>query len=231
MLIYKITNLINNKIYIGQTTFSVEKRFKMHLNAFKKGQDTKLYNAMQQYGVENFIPEVIEYCESKQQLDQREIYWISYYNSTVNGYNMALGGDINPMHSPQCKQRHDTSMSSAEVRHKISNSLKSYRKEHPFTLEHQLALSKSAMGNHNFGSGDTRSIACYCIDSDGSRHDFHSYKDAGMWWYNTYKPFGEVYVQITLQRKIVASINGKPITWHKGQDKILIDNIKWYKNI
>lgn len=47
-----------------------------------------------------------------------------------------------------------------------------------FTEAHRKHLSEAAMGNHNFGSGDTRSIGCYCIDSIGIEHHFHSYRDA-----------------------------------------------------
>ena len=96
--------------------------------------------------------------------------------------------------------------------------MKRYRETHPFTKEHREKLSLAAKENHNFGSGDTRSIACYCIDEKGVKHSFHSYKDGGIWWFNNYKPFGEKYVQITLQRKIVGSIEGK-----------FDFNIKWFK--
>lgn len=89
--IYKITNLINNKIYIGLTTRSVEVRWKEHLRGTQM-----IDNAIAQYGKDNFIIETIEEC-SEELVDEREIYWIDYYNSFNDGYNYTLGGRDNKM--------------------------------------------------------------------------------------------------------------------------------------
>lgn len=88
--IYKITNQINQKVYIGQTRFQLNERWQQHLTASKIG-NTKLYQAMREFGINNFIIEKIEDCETNK-LNEREIYWISYYNSMLNGYNMTVGG-------------------------------------------------------------------------------------------------------------------------------------------
>jgi len=99
--IYKITNLINNKVYIGKTSRTVKERFEEHLQASKK--DTRpLYNAMRKYGVENFKVKIIEVCSSNEEANEREMYWIKKYNSFVefensNGYNCTLGGDGMPL--------------------------------------------------------------------------------------------------------------------------------------
>lgn len=130
------------------------------------------------------------------------------------------------MFSPQCRQHHKEKMSSKETRENISNGMKLYRQLHPFTDEHRQKLSKAAIGNHNFGTGDTRSIGCYCIDKNGEKHIFHSYKEAGIWWFDNYKPFGDKYVQPTLQRKIIESIETDKITYNNRGKKILIDSIK-----
>lgn len=234
MIVYKITNLINGKVYIGQTVRSLEERYRGHIQRANKGYMGKLYPAMRKYGIDNFKPEVIEEIDeslpdAKQLLNEREIYWIAKYDSANNGYNITLGGDLNRMDSPICRQHHKKRLSSKETRENISNGLKLYRKEHPFTEEHRRKLSLSAMGNHNFGSGDTRSIACYCIDENGFRHDFHSYKDGGIWWFNTYKPFGESYSQATFQRKIIDSINGKDIVYNNRGKKYFVTSLKWFK--
>lgn len=89
--IYKITNLLNNKIYIGQTIFTVEKRWDQHKTASLIGE-TKLYRAMRKYGIENFSIETLEKCENEL-LSEKEIKWIKFYNSYLNGYNMTLGGE------------------------------------------------------------------------------------------------------------------------------------------
>lgn len=90
--IYKITNLINNKIYIGQTICSLKRRWNKHIH---DGGCVYLHSAILKYGKENFKMEEIEYV-LKEQLDEREIYWIKYYNSTNKevGYNLLPGGKL-----------------------------------------------------------------------------------------------------------------------------------------
>lgn len=113
------------------------------------------------------------------------------------------------MDSEECRRYHLETLSKKETRENISYGLKKYRESNPFSLEHRKKLSESAKGNHNFGTGDTRSVGCFSIDENGQRKEFHSYKEGGIWWYENYKPFGNKYVQVTLQRKIVKSINEK----------------------
>ena len=93
--IYKITNDINNKIYIGKTRLSIEKRWKEHLNDYNKRRNEKrpLYDAMNKYGIEHFHIEKIEETNNP---EEREKYWIEYYGSFKNGYNATIGGDGKP---------------------------------------------------------------------------------------------------------------------------------------
>lgn len=90
--IYKITNRINGKIYIGKTEFSIEKRFKEHCkDAFRERNEKRpLYAAMRKYGIKNFFIELIE--ETNNPIE-REVFWIEYFGSFKNGYNATLGGD------------------------------------------------------------------------------------------------------------------------------------------
>ena len=88
MMIYKITNLINGKIYIGQTTKTIEERFEGHSHA-----DTLIGKTIREYGKKNFKIEVIEKCSSKEELDAREYYWIKTLDSQIpNGYNITEDG-------------------------------------------------------------------------------------------------------------------------------------------
>ena len=93
--IYKITNNINNHCYIGQS-IHIEKRWQEHQTKYNWEREFKkpLYLAFQKYGLENFSFEVIEECQPSQ-LDIKEKYWIDYYNSYQNGYNMTCGGESN----------------------------------------------------------------------------------------------------------------------------------------
>lgn len=88
--IYKITNNINGKIYIGQSN-NIQRRFSEHQN---RGATSRIPVdiAIQRYGKENFSFEIIEEC-SIEQLNQKETYWITYFNSIENGYNCSVGGD------------------------------------------------------------------------------------------------------------------------------------------
>ena len=90
--IYQIINDINQKIYVGKTEFSIEKRFKEHCqDAFRECNEKRpLYSAMRKYGIENFHIELIEETDNP---EEREIFWIEQKRSFKNGYNATMGGD------------------------------------------------------------------------------------------------------------------------------------------
>lgn len=94
--IYCITNTINNKRYVGKTTQTLEERFKEHCrDSFKERCNKRpLYDAMNKYGIENFIIEELEQVEDETRLDEREIYWIQELQTYgSSGYNASKGGD------------------------------------------------------------------------------------------------------------------------------------------
>ena len=88
--IYKITNKINGKIYIGQSN-NIQRRFSEYQN---RGAASRIPVdvTIQKYGKENFNFEIIEEC-TIEQLNQRETYWINHFNSIENGYNCSVGGE------------------------------------------------------------------------------------------------------------------------------------------
>ena len=90
--IYRITNLINYKVYIGKTTTTINQRWNEHIRSAKRNPDRALYRAFFKYGVNNFVCDEIEHCDNSI-LEEREQYWIKYYNSFNDGYNMTIGGD------------------------------------------------------------------------------------------------------------------------------------------
>ena len=91
-LIYKITNCINEKSYIGKTTITLEHRLKKHKESALT-KDTKFYRAVRKYGWENFRIEVLQDNIPDSKINERERYWISYYNTFKEGYNSTIGGD------------------------------------------------------------------------------------------------------------------------------------------
>lgn len=99
-LIYKITNVINSNSYIGKTTSFKSRFYGGHLNSIRNlnseysCQRNYLLNAFRKYGIENFEVSILEYDIEPKDLNNREIYWISYYNTFLGkGYNMTKGGD------------------------------------------------------------------------------------------------------------------------------------------
>jgi group I intron endonuclease len=88
MVIYKIENLINGKLYVGQTSRSIKSRFLDH----SKG-DMIIGRAIKKYGIQSFKISVIDNATDKQVLNEKEKYWIKQLNSlSPNGYNISIGG-------------------------------------------------------------------------------------------------------------------------------------------
>lgn len=85
--IYIIKNDINDKVYIGQTSRSIEIRWKEHIRT----TTSIIYKAINKYGIEHFWIDQIEECDDIL-LDEREKYWIQKYNSFETGYNQTAGG-------------------------------------------------------------------------------------------------------------------------------------------
>ena len=92
--IYCITNLVNGKQYVGKTTYSVTKRFKEHCKDSSKRRNEKrpLYDAMNKYGIENFVVEQLCECDNEE-LSSYEIQYIEKLNTYHTGYNVTKGGD------------------------------------------------------------------------------------------------------------------------------------------
>lgn len=86
--IYKITNNITKESYIGQS-INIKKRFAEHKKA---KDDYAIHRAIRKYGENNFSYEIIEECK-KEELFEKEKYWIKYYNTYSNGYNETEGGE------------------------------------------------------------------------------------------------------------------------------------------
>lgn len=105
--IYKITNRITSLVYIGQSV-NIYKRWTNHrasaFNANSKDYNIPLYQDMRKYGLQNFIFEIIEECDSKE-LNDREQYWIEYYDSFYNGYNESFGGTLHCRRSNVSKEK------------------------------------------------------------------------------------------------------------------------------
>ena len=95
-IIYYSLNLCNRKIYIGQTIRTLEKRKYFHIYESRhKRLDYHFYRAIREYGEDSFVWGVLDQAKEKEELVQKEIFWINLYDSTnINkGYNMTKGGE------------------------------------------------------------------------------------------------------------------------------------------
>ena len=136
--IYKITNKINLKIYIGQISNSIQTRFSQHIydsnHSNCSGYNYLLHKAIRKYGKDNFILEEIEKVDDNF-LQEREIYWIKHFNCCIpNGYNMTQGGEGCPIYNRnEICQKWDNGLSTKEIKKQygmcdttLKNILKNY---------------------------------------------------------------------------------------------------------
>ncbi len=141
--IYKITNP-KGRVYIGKS-INVEKRFEYYKYQGQRKTQHKLNNSISKYGFENHILEVIEECDESK-LNEREIYWIDYYNSVENGLNLMYGGE-GGRQSQEVKNKKSTSMTGKKhsllTRKKMSESKKGHSM---YTDEWRKAISEANKG-------------------------------------------------------------------------------------
>lgn len=166
MWVYCITNLINNKKYVGITSKEdYYKRLGEHISMSKNKKYKHLIcNKISQYGLDNFTFDILEKCNSINELKEKEIFWIDKLNTYVNngfGYNRTLGGDF-----ISDKSR------AIGVATRIKNG--SYN----FSKEHRANLSKSRK-NKNKGSANNMSRKITAFTMDGVKiKTFETARDA-----------------------------------------------------
>lgn len=91
MVVYKIENLLDGKIYIGKTARTLAERLKEHL---KNSGTSYIARAIQKYGIEEFDISIVAECETEEQLNELEKFYINHFNCKVpNGYNLTDGGE------------------------------------------------------------------------------------------------------------------------------------------
>ena len=234
MVIYKITNKVNGKIYIGQTRRDLDTRIRGHINSANCGSLLYFHCAIRKYGWENFDAVVIDTANSIDELNRLERYYIQYYHSDVDGYNLASGGDSNAMDSPKVREIHDKKMRSDEVRHKISESMKRRISEQGRKDEYVQRLRKGYQDylysdkfyedrkkqhlspEHFKALNDAKNKAVYCIDiEDSVVAEFERVKDGAEWWYNNgYSDVAEIrYLSTVIKRSNDKNIYIRGLKW------------------
>ncbi len=126
MIIYKLQNKINGKIYIGKTAKEVEQRIAEHLNA-----KSLIGNALRKYGLQSFDIFIMDLADDNETLNEKERYWIKFHDCKVpNGYNLTGGGEgiIGYRHSKESKLEMSKSRKgkilSEETKKRMSQALK-----------------------------------------------------------------------------------------------------------
>ena len=116
MHIYKITNLINQKVYIGQT---VQKnpmmRWYEHQSDARNGKKSRLCNSIRKHGIENFTWEIIDQCSNINELNLLEEKWLLHYRSIIEVYNIREAGN-NKLHSDESVLKMQESQRQAHAR-------------------------------------------------------------------------------------------------------------------
>ena len=150
-VIYKITNQINGKAYIGQTTTSLSQRM-----ASRRRANTVIGKAIRKYGWENFSVEVLEECDMKEELNEREIFWIAALNcKTPNGYNRTDGGD--GTHGCVDSDETRAKKSKSKIGHKVSDEIRAklragqLGKKNSFFGKHHTKETRAAMSARQKG--------------------------------------------------------------------------------
>jgi len=158
MIIYKCTNIINNKCYIGQTINSLQERINGHRYQTRQDKRYAFHNALIKYGENNFEWEILCECTSKNELNDMEFHYIKQYHShgTEYGYNMTWGGD-----TPPIMYGDDNPSKRSDIRKKLSEG--KIGKMNPFygkkhTQKSLLRMSKASQGKNNtlYGKSDIR---------------------------------------------------------------------------
>lgn len=129
MFIYKITNTINNKVYIGQTIRDLSVRWGDYKHLSKKKSNRAINHAMRKHGIENFKIEEIDGANNQTELNYKEWLWIHKFNSlSPNGYNIRQGGGSKGSFPEHYRNKisilTSKSLSNPDIRDKISKAQK-----------------------------------------------------------------------------------------------------------
>ncbi len=171
-VIYKITNKVNSKIYIGQTTRKngfdgrylkrknpaqgVYEYYKKYKEKFGNRYNKRLLNSMEKYGVNNFdVSKVFDVAFSKEELNIKEIFWISYYKSYDRnyGYNYEMGGNNSPIAESTKKKMRKSSLPSKidyifqiDKNNNIINKFESYKMASDITNIPRVQITNNVIG-------------------------------------------------------------------------------------
>lgn len=198
-IIYKATNMVTGKVYIGLTIQGLEKRKSQHnRKADNRRYTYKFYNAIREHGADAFIWEIVESnIKSKELLKSREIYWIAFYDSFHNGYNSTTGGD--------------GVIFTKEVRYKISRANKGANNSCAKLSELQVGEIKKKL---SFGESPLKISRDFGI----SKQTIHNIKSGFHWGYISPELNGQLKNSIKKRNKVILqySLSGELVKEHSS---------------
>ena len=177
--VYITTNHVNGKQYIGQRKYDKQGKWKEYL-----GSGIILSRAIEKYGLKNFSKEIIEECKTKKILNDREIYWINYYNAVEsdNFYNIASGGDG-------------------------GNTIAGYTDDQRNLLSTKLSNTRKGIINIGKNNGNSRRVICI-----NTMKVFDTINEASI-YYNVDKDAIQQCCSDANKRKTAGEINGERMIW------------------
>ena len=177
--VYITTNHVNGKQYIGQRKYDKQGKWKEYL-----GSGIILSRAIEKYGLKNFSKEIIEECKTKKILNEREIYWINYYNAVEsdNFYNIASGGDG-------------------------GNTIAGYTDDQRKLLSTKLSNMRKGIVNIGKNNGNSRRVICI-----NTMKVFDTINEAST-YYNVDKDAIQQCCSDANKRKTAGEINGERMIW------------------
>jgi len=142
-LVYKATNRIDGKVYIGQTIYTLRTRRMEHERVVGIKTDY-FHNALNKYGIENFDWVVLDYAETQEDLDEKEIFYIKKFRSFVdfedsNGYNLILGNEVSESTKKKLSEASKDREVSEETRTKLSKTATG--RKHSAETKKKIAMS------------------------------------------------------------------------------------------
>ena len=235
MIVYKTTNLINGKIYVGQDS---------HNDSNYLGSGKILKQAINKYGRQNFQKETLCECKTKEELNEKEIYWIKKLNSQNRniGYNITDGGNWGDAltNNPNLEK----------IKKKISDSLKKYYENNPERIKILSEQARLRKGNKNSFYGKKHSedskkkmrnsnqwlnkklpIEIKQKISNTLKEKFKGINNPCATKYFIKTPKGEI-VEIISHKKVKEYLSCSNIFFHKKKHKgyILVNKIRINKN-
>lgn len=157
--IYVIRNLLNGKLYVGQTTRGVAQRWRGHIKGLVVGRTYHgLKGAMMKYGIDNFSLELLDTADTREELDAKERAWIASLGSLVpGGYNLKDGGQEGSSYSAESRERNRQAQLGKKHTAESKAKMSAARKGKPKSPEHVAKVRKALSGRRPSDAAMARS--------------------------------------------------------------------------